>query len=140
MTAIDQQSGSATADEPPPPRGRHASERPSHDDRGRLEVAPVVVRKVAERAADLTPGTLPSPRRVGIGTRGRGAQAKIDGEGSIVTVALQLALRYPSPIRELSEAVRKHVSDEVQRITGYRVGSVRITVSALLPETHSRVE
>lgn len=139
MTATSQQPGGAPATESPPSRGRHASELPSADDRGGLEVAALVVRKVAERAADLTPGTLPSPHRL-VGTRRRGAQAKIDGEGSTVTVALQLALRYPSPIRELSEAVRKHVSDEVQRITGYRVAGVRITVSALLPEAHTRVE
>jgi uncharacterized alkaline shock family protein YloU len=57
-----------------------------------------------------------------------------------VAIALELALRYPSPIRELSEQVRKQVTDEVHRITGYRVRSVSITVSALLPETRPRVE
>lgn len=109
--------------------------------RGTLEVHPTVVRKVAERAADLTPGTLSSPRRVaGFGAGRHGAQARVDGEGSIVDVTLDLALRYPSPVRELTEQVRAQVTTEVARITGYRVGSVRVTVSALLPETRPRVE
>lgn len=142
MITTDQRPGSDTAaDELAKPGGRHPSERSSPEDRGRLEVAPIVVRKVAERAADLTPGTLPAPRRVaGIGAGRHGAHAKVDGEGGTVDVALELALRYPSPIRELTDQVRRHVTDEVHRITGYRVRSVRITVAALLPETHPRAE
>jgi uncharacterized alkaline shock family protein YloU len=109
--------------------------------RGTLEVHPTVVRKVAERAADLTPGTVPSPRRMaGIGAGRRGTQARVDGEGSTVDVTLDLALRYPSPVRELTEQVRAQVSAEVHRITGYRVRSIRVTVSALLPEILPRVQ
>jgi hypothetical protein len=37
--------------------------------------------------------------------------------------------------------MRRRVTDEVHRITGYRVRSVRIAVSALLPKSRpSRVE
>lgn len=111
------------------------------DLRGTLEVHPTVVRKVAERAADLTPGTLPSPRRVaGVGAGRHGTRARVDGQGSTVDVTLDLALRYPSPVRELTERVRAKVTDEVHRITGYRVRSVRVTVSALLPDIPPRVE
>lgn len=111
------------------------------DLRGTLEVHPTVVRKVAERAADLTPGTLSSPRRVaGVGAGRHGTRARIDGAGSTVDVTLDLALHYPSPVRELTERVRAQVTDEVARITGYRVRSVRVTVSALLPDIQPRVE
>ncbi len=141
MTTTDQRPGNEAADEPADPRGRHASEPSSAEDRGTLEVHPSVVRKIAERAADLTPGTLPSPRRVaGIGAGRHGARARVDGEGGTVDVDLDLALRYPSPVRELTEQVCRQVTDEVHRITGYRVRSVRVTVSALLPETRNRVE
>lgn len=137
----DSNDTAATADEPRGPGGRHTSDQFAPEDRGRLEVASIVVRKVAKRAADLTPGTLPSTRRIaGVGAGTHGARARIDGEGSAVTVTLQLALHYPSPIRELSDRVRTQVINEVLRITGYQVRSVRITVSALLPETHPRVE
>lgn len=143
MTAIGQPPGTtaSTNGKPTSPGGRHASQQASPQDRGTLEVAPTVVRKVAERAADLTPGTLPAPRRVaGLGAGHQGARARVDSEGSTVDVALELALRYPAPVRDLCETVRNRVSGEVHRITGYRVRSVRITVCALLPETHPRVE
>lgn len=119
--------------------GRHTSDQPSPEDRGTLEVHPSVVRKVAERAADETPGTLRAPRKI-IGTGEHGASAKIDGFGNDIDISLDVAMRYPSPVRELAEDLRRRVTDEVHRITGYRVRSVRVTVSALLPESRPRVE
>ncbi len=113
---------------------RPASDRPSVDDRGTLEVHPNVVRKVAERVADLTPGTLCAPRRIaGMDAGEQGASAKVGGFGGDVDVTLDVALRYPSPVRELADQLRRRVTEEVHRITGYRVRSVRVTVSALLP-------
>lgn len=122
--------------------GPSTSDRPSAEDRGSLEVHPTVVRKVAERAADATPGAVKAPRKIaGLGAGEQGASAKIDGFGGEVDVTLDVALRYPSPVRELTDDMRQRVTDEVHRITGYRVRSVRITVSALLPESRSsRVE
>jgi len=83
-----------------------------------------------------------APRKIaGIGAGEQGASAKIDGFGSEVDITLDVALRYPSPVRELTDDMRRRVTDEVHRITGYRVRSVRITVSALRPESRpSRVE
>lgn len=136
MTATDQRPDGAedTA-------GPDASDQPSSEDRGTLEVHPNVVRKVAERVADETPGTLRAPRTIaGIGAGEHGASAKIDGIGGDVDIALDVAMRYPSPVRELADDLRRRVTDEVQRITGYRVRSVRVTVSALLPESRPRVE
>lgn len=122
--------------------GRPTTDRPSVEDRGSLEVHPTVVRKVAERAADSTPGVVKAPRKIaGLGAGEQGASAKIDGFGGEVDVTLDVALRYPSSVRELTDDMRQRVTDEVHRITGYRVRSVRITVSALLPESRSsRVE
>ncbi len=116
-----------------------ASDQLPAEDRGSLEVHPTVVRKVAERAADATPGVVRAPRKIaGIGAGEQGASAKIDGFGNEVDVMLDVALRYPSPVRELTDEMRRRVTDEVHRITGYRVRSVRITVSALLPESRTR--
>lgn len=114
---------------------------PLPEERGTLEVHPSVVRKVAEWAADLTPGTVPTPGRLArLGAGPHGASARIDGAGDEVEVALSVALRYPAPIRELADAVRRAVTQEIQRITGYRVRSVQLTVSALLPDPRPRVE
>ena len=121
---------------------RPTADRPAAEDRGSLEVHPTVVRKVAERAADTTPGVVKAPRKIaGLEAGEQGASAKIDGFGGEVDVTLDVALRYPSPVRERIDDMRQRVTDEVQRITGYRVRSVRITVSALLPKSRpSRVE
>jgi uncharacterized alkaline shock family protein YloU len=112
------------------------------EERGALEVHQTVVRKVAEHAADTTPGTLPTRRTVaGVGVGQQGASAKVGAGGGEVDIRLEVALRYPEPVRETVAELRRRVLDEVRRITGYQVHSVDVTVSALLPEpTRPRVE
>ena len=111
------------------------------EERGALEVHQTVVRKVAEHAADDTPGTLPTRRTVaGVGVGQQGASAKVGGGGE-VDIRLEVALRYPAPVRETVAELRRRVTDEVRHITGYHVHSVDVTVAALLPEsTRPRVE
>ncbi|WP_158842725.1 Asp23/Gls24 family envelope stress response protein [Saccharothrix deserti] len=96
--------------------------------RGTLEIHPSVVRKVVAHAVRLVPGTRP------------GASVKVDGSGGDVAVAVKVALRYPAPVRTAAADVRRSVTEEVERITGYRVRSVAVTVSALRAETRPRVE
>ncbi len=142
MTATEQRSDRDAGPDRDEAADPPSSDRLSAEDRGSLEVHPNVVRKVAERAADATPGAMKAPRKIaGIGAGEQGASAKIDGFGGDVDITLDVALRYPSPVRELTDDMRRRVTDEVHRITGYRVRSVRITVSALRPESRpSRVE
>jgi uncharacterized alkaline shock family protein YloU len=142
VTATEQRSDQDAGPERDEAAGQPTSDPPSAEDRGSLEVHPTVVRKVAERAADSTPGAVKAPRKIaGIGAGEQGASAKIGGFGGEVDVTLDVALHYPSPVRELTDDMRRRVTDEVHRITGYRVRSVRITVSALLPKSRpSRVE
>ena len=105
------------------------------DERGRLRIDPSVLRKIAERTADHTPGTLPAPRTVaGIGLRSAGATAKVIVTGQRVDLRVELALRYPGPVRSTVEAVRQRIGDELRRITGHQVCSIAVTVTALLPE------
>ncbi|MEU3271455.1 Asp23/Gls24 family envelope stress response protein [Saccharomonospora sp. NPDC006951] len=121
------------------------NERPSRQDidpaeRGTLQIAPSVVRKIAERVADQVEGTAPVERRIaGVGVGHRGASVKVSGRGSDVDLAIDLALRYPAEVRSVVDAVRSAVTDEVRRVTSYRVRGVNVTVSALVPEAHSRV-
>ncbi|MGH3935718.1 MAG: Asp23/Gls24 family envelope stress response protein [Pseudonocardiaceae bacterium] len=104
-------------------------------ERGRLRIDPSVLRKIAERTADLTAGTLPAPRTMaGVGMGRTGATAKVTVTGQQVDVHLQLALRYPGPVRSTVDQVRRGIDDEVRRITGYQVCSIAVTVTALLPE------
>jgi uncharacterized alkaline shock family protein YloU len=104
-------------------------------ERGRLTIGPSVLRKLTERTAELTPGTLPAPRSVaGVGVGTTGATAKVTITAQRVDLHVEVALRYPAPVRATVEALRGRISDEIRRITGYQVGSLAVTVTALLPE------
>ncbi|MFI5608194.1 Asp23/Gls24 family envelope stress response protein [Amycolatopsis sp. NPDC051903] len=110
------------------------------EERGSLSIAHAVVRKVAQHAADQVPGTVLAERRVAGLARGRsGATAKVGGEDNDVDLALDLALRYPAPVRAVTGDVRAKVTEEVERITAYHVRSIAVTVSALLPDASPRV-
>ncbi|MGQ0716006.1 MAG: Asp23/Gls24 family envelope stress response protein [Pseudonocardiales bacterium] len=105
------------------------------DDRGRLRISPLVLRKIAEHTVDLTPGTLPARRTVaGVGLGSTGASVKATITGELVDMRVELALRYPGPVRSTVDQLRSRIGDEVRRITGYQVRSIAVTVTALLPE------
>ncbi|MFC7613915.1 Asp23/Gls24 family envelope stress response protein [Actinokineospora soli] len=107
-------------------------------DRGALTIAPSVVRAVAERAADTTPGAARVARALGLGARG--ASASVDGDGPRVDVRIELALSYPAAVRAVATAVRARVTEDVERITGYRVRGVDVVVTGLVPPERNRVE
>lgn len=112
-------------------------------ERGRLTISPSVLRKVVEHAADTAPGVVPAPRSLaGVGMGTTGASAKVTARGGRVDVALQVALAYPGPVRSTVESLRQRVSAEVARVTGWQVGRVAVTVSALRaqPAGAGRVE
>jgi uncharacterized alkaline shock family protein YloU len=104
-------------------------------DRGRLEIHPIVLRKIVEHAADQVPGTLRHARRVaGIDVGEAGSSAKITtgaGDQSAVDVQLDLTLQYPAPVRSVVDAVRARVGDELVRIAGHHVRTLTVTVSGL---------
>lgn len=104
-------------------------------DRGRLDIHPVVLRKIVEHAADQVPGTLRHERRLaGIDVGVAGANAKIttgSGDPTAVDVRLELTLEYPAPVRSVVDAVRTRVGDELERLAGHRVRALTVTVSGL---------
>lgn len=105
-------------------------------DRGRLDISHGVVRQIAERAADLTEGTTTVARSVaGVGLGESGSTARVSGYGDQVDLRLEVPLAYPAPISVTVEAVRGNVRDRVQALTGYRVRSLDVTVSALTDPT-----
>lgn len=114
---------------------------PEPAERGALSIAHTVVRKVAQHAADLVPGTVPNERRIaGVSTGKAGASAKVAGSDNDVDLALELALRYPAPVQAVTGDVRAKVVEEVERLTSYHVRSLAVTVSALLPDVAPRVQ
>ncbi len=101
-------------------------------ERGRLDVALSVVRKIAEYAADHTAGTVRTQRRLaGLDLGESGASAKVSGYGEQVDLRLEVPLAYPARITDSAAAVRDHVRERVQALTPYRVRSLDIGVSAL---------
>lgn len=105
-------------------------------DRGRLDVALSVVKKIAEYAADQTEGSIRTQRRLaGVALGEAGATAKVSGYGEQVDVRLEVPLAYPSPITATAAAVRGNVRDRVQTLTPYRVRSLDVRVSALTDPT-----
>ncbi|WP_103350520.1 Asp23/Gls24 family envelope stress response protein [Amycolatopsis sp. CA-128772] len=100
-------------------------------ERGTLTIGHTVVRKVAQHAADGVPGTARDGKK--------GAKAKVGGHDNDVDLALDLALRYPAAVRAVVGDVREKVTEEVELLTGYRVRTLAVTVSALLPDAPPRV-
>ena len=96
-------------------------------ERGRLDIHPVVLRKIVEHAADGVPGTLRNERRLaGIDVGEYGASARVTvgtGEPAPVDVRLELTLRYPSAVRTVVDAVRTAVAEELDRLAGHRMRS-----------------
>jgi uncharacterized alkaline shock family protein YloU len=108
-------------------------------ERGRLDVALSVVRKIAEYAADHTAGTVRTQRRLaGLDLGESGASAKVSGYGEQVDVRLEVPLAYPAQITESAAAVRDHVRERVQALTPYRVRSLDLSVSALTDPSSRR--
>ncbi|MDQ3403441.1 MAG: Asp23/Gls24 family envelope stress response protein [Actinomycetota bacterium] len=117
------------------------AERAPAEERGTLRIDPTVVRKIAERAADETPGTTRVERRIaGLDVGSHGSSATVTGDGDRVMLRMDLALNYPAPVHGIVADVRARVTEQVERLTSYRVRGVEITVSALRPDIRPRVE
>jgi uncharacterized alkaline shock family protein YloU len=110
---------------------------PPPEDRGSLDIHPVVLRKIVEHAADQVPGTLRHERRLaGIDVGEAGASARITpgmADPSAIDIRLEITLQYPAPVRAVVGAVRSHIREELVRIAGHRVRSMVVTVAGLRP-------
>jgi uncharacterized alkaline shock family protein YloU len=104
-------------------------------ERGRLDIHPTVLRKIAEHAADSVPGTLRNERTLaGIDVGESGASARVTvgpGDPASVDVQLELTLRYPAPVRHVVDAVRITVADDLSRLAGHRMRALAVTVTGL---------
>lgn len=102
------------------------------EERGRTTIADRVVAKVAAQAAtevehaaglrrSLVGRNLGTPR----------VRADVDVDGRVAAVELDLAVDYPSPVRQVTRDVRRHVTERVGTLCGMQVDHVDITVAAL---------
>lgn len=106
------------------------------DTRGKLVIAEKVIAKVASQAAtELSAVGSGAGGFLGVGARSDfDARPKVDVElsGRIATLTLDIGVRYPTPLREATARVRRHVSDRVRLLTGVEVRQVDIEISWLL--------
>ncbi|GAA1861538.1 Asp23/Gls24 family envelope stress response protein [Brevibacterium marinum] len=106
--------------------------------RGGLTIADRVIEKTASQILKGLPG-------VG-GTRsglfGFGSSADLDSRPSVdvtlsgrsCTLEVQLGLEYPSPITEATESIRRHLSTDLEALTGVSVRQVDVDVKWLKPQ------
>ena len=101
--------------------------------RGNLTISDRVVERIAGQAATEVDHVAGVPRRLLGQTLGKvkadsqaRASAKVDG--SIVSISVDIAVEYPTPVRSAAAAVRKHVSSTVHELCGLDVVEVHVDV------------
>lgn len=116
-----------------------SDQQPDPGNRGDLRISETVLRKIAEHAADLVYGSVRVRRRVaGVDLGEHGASARISGPDQELRIELDLALRYPYPVRQTVDSVRERVTDELTRLAGCTVRGIEVSVSALVPDQRFR--
>jgi uncharacterized alkaline shock family protein YloU len=107
--------------------GEDAGAVPDAPRRGLLVIAPRVIERIAARAASDVDGVAPR----GSAPPGKGVQADADLKGPTATLALRVGVAYPRPVGRVAAAIRSHVADRVQELTGVTVAAMRVTVDEL---------
>lgn len=126
----------STAPSPPGAGGGLATAR------GRTTLSPRVVEKVVQRAASEVWGvegvTGSGLRRLVELVRAAEPSREVDVQADVATestvVDLTVSVRYPLPLRQVTDRVRQHVADRVGSLTGLKVPEVNVAVGELVPD------
>ena len=124
--------------------GLEPAARAGRNELGTISIADGVVSKIAARAAAENPDAgAAAARMLGravpgaghLGVRGTDLQAlpktSVEVDGSKAFVTLEISVRWPASVPEITGQVRRHVRDRVRELTGLDVDEVHITVAAL---------
>jgi uncharacterized alkaline shock family protein YloU len=124
--------------------GLESAARAGRNELGTISIADGVVSKVAARAAAENPDAgAAAARMLGravpgaghLGVRGTDLQAlpktSVEVDGSKAFVTLEISVRWPASVPEITGQVRRHVRDRVRELTGLDVDEVHITVADL---------
>jgi uncharacterized alkaline shock family protein YloU len=116
----------------------------ARDELGSIIIADRVVTKIAACAAAEHPDAgAAATRMLGravpgaayLGGRGTDLEAlpltSVEVDGSKAFVTLEISVRWPAPVLEVTEQVRRRVQDRVSELTGLQVDEVHIVVSDL---------
>ena len=124
--------------------GIEPATRAGRNELGTISIADGVVSKIAARAAAENPDAgAAAARMLGravpgaghLGVRGTDLQAlpktSVEVDGSKAFVTLEISVRWPASVPEITGQVRRHVRDRVRELTGLDVDEVHITVADL---------
>ena len=109
------------------------------EERGRTVLAERVIQKIAAQIASEQPhiggtsgGVLGLGRQESLDAR---PTVKVELTGRIATLALEVGVRSPAPIRQVTEDLRETLRRRVTEATGVQVRQVDIRVGYLQPRT-----
>ena len=118
--------------------------RAGRNELGTISIADGVVSKIAARAAAENPDAgAAAARMLGravpgagyMGVRGTDLEAlpktSVEVDGSKAFVNLEISVRWPASVPEITGQVRRHVRDRVRELTGLDVDEVHIVVTDL---------
>jgi uncharacterized alkaline shock family protein YloU len=124
--------------------GIEPATRAGRNELGTISIADGVVSKIAARAAAENPDAgAAAARMLGravpgaghLGVRGTDLEAlpktSVEVDGSKAFVTLEISVRWPASVPEITGQVRRHVRDRVRELTGLDVDEVHITVADL---------
>jgi uncharacterized alkaline shock family protein YloU len=116
-------------------------------ERGTISIADRVVIKIAARAAAENPDAgaaaalmlgraVPGASHLGMRTADLDGLPKtaVDVDGSKAFVNLEISVRWPASVSEVTSQVRGHVRDRVRELTGLEVDEVHIVVADLVTD------
>src|SRR5689334_12384717 len=111
---------------------------------GTISIADGVVTKIAARAAAENPDAGAAVARIfgravpgadNLGMRGTDLSAlpktSVEVDGSKAYVSLEIAVRWPASVAEVTGQVRQHVRDRIRELAGLDVDEVHIVVADL---------
>ena len=124
--------------------GIELAARAGRNELGTISIADGVVSKIAARAAAENPDAgAAAARMLGravpgagyMGVRGTDLEAlpktSVEVDGSKAFVNLEISVRWPASVPEITGQVRRHVRDRVRELTGLDVDEVHIVVADL---------
>ena len=124
--------------------GIELAARAGRNELGTISIAYGVVSKIAARAAAENPDAgAAAARMLGravpgagyMGVRGTDLEAlpktSVEVDGSKAFVNLEISVRWPASVPEITGQVRRHVRDRVRELTGLDVDEVHIVVADL---------
>ncbi|MGI5240154.1 Asp23/Gls24 family envelope stress response protein [Dactylosporangium sp. CA-139066] len=101
---------------------------------GSIAIAERVVAKLASHAVlDLPDAAAAAGRALGRTTPKASARV----EGDVAVIDLEIGVRWPASVPQVTAAVRRHVRERLTSLTGLTVAEVRIVVTDLATGTPS---